>query len=76
MQAEVIQGTLEVPLTALDRCDRCGGQAYVRAELASGGELLFCSHHWTEHGPFHDWSNVHNEIQKLIDQESPQVYTE
>ncbi|WP_026529553.1 DUF7455 domain-containing protein [Haematomicrobium sanguinis] len=33
-------------LTALDRCDRCGAQAYVRAVLAStGGELLFCAHH-------------------------------
>jgi hypothetical protein len=33
-------------LTALDRCDRCGAQAYVRAVLeASGGELLFCGHH-------------------------------
>ncbi|MBM6620955.1 hypothetical protein JTF08_04985 [Micrococcaceae bacterium RIT802] len=33
-------------LTALDRCDRCGAQAYVRAVLeTSGGELLFCGHH-------------------------------
>jgi len=31
-------------LTAHDRCDRCGAQAYVRAVLA-GGELLFCAHH-------------------------------
>lgn len=35
--------------TALDRCDRCGAQAYVRVELASGGELLFCAHHAREH---------------------------
>jgi hypothetical protein len=33
------------PLTALDRCDRCGAQAYLRVTLASGGELLFCAHH-------------------------------
>ncbi|HEU4676193.1 MAG TPA: hypothetical protein VFS29_09410 [Motilibacteraceae bacterium] len=32
-------------LTAQDRCDRCGAQAYVRVLLASGGELLFCAHH-------------------------------
>ena len=32
------------PLTASDRCDRCGAQAYVRVTLTSGGELLFCSH--------------------------------
>ncbi len=37
------------PFTALDRCDRCGAQAYVRVELASGGELLFCAHHAREH---------------------------
>ncbi|MCG7422691.1 MULTISPECIES: DUF7455 domain-containing protein [Micrococcus] len=32
-------------LTRADRCDRCGAQAYVRAVLPSGGELLFCGHH-------------------------------
>ncbi|OFI38986.1 hypothetical protein BIU82_16150 [Arthrobacter sp. SW1] len=33
-------------LTAADRCDRCGAQAYVRVVLeTSGGELLFCGHH-------------------------------
>ena len=35
--------------TALDRCDRCGAQAYVRVELASGLELMFCAHHAREH---------------------------
>jgi hypothetical protein len=37
------------PLTAIDRCDRCGAQAYVRVTLAAGGELLFCGHHFREH---------------------------
>ena len=38
-------------LTAADRCDRCGAQAYVRVVLeSSGGELLFCAHHAREHG--------------------------
>ncbi len=37
------------PFTALDRCDRCGAQAYVRVELSTGGELLFCAHHAREH---------------------------
>ena len=32
-------------LTALDRCDRCGAQARVRATLPGGGDLLFCGHH-------------------------------
>ena len=34
-------------LTAFDRCDYCGAQAYVKATLASG-ELLFCAHHAAE----------------------------
>jgi hypothetical protein len=38
-------------LTAADRCDRCGAQAYVRARLISGGELLFCGHHGRKHLP-------------------------
>ena len=37
------------PLTALDVCDRCGAQAYVRVLLANGGELLFCGHHARKH---------------------------
>lgn len=49
MSATVIQPNA-TPLTALDRCDRCGAQAYVRVDLSSGGELLFCAHHWGEHG--------------------------
>ena len=32
-------------LTAADRCDRCGAQAYVRVLLAGRLELLFCGHH-------------------------------
>jgi len=39
------------PLTAADRCDRCGAQAYVRVMLTTGGELLFCAHHGREHSP-------------------------
>jgi hypothetical protein len=34
-------------LTAADRCDRCGAQAYVRVILPGGGDLLFCAHHYT-----------------------------
>jgi hypothetical protein len=32
-------------LTAADRCDRCGAQAYIRVVLTSGTDLLFCAHH-------------------------------
>ncbi len=38
-----------VPLNALDRCDRCSAQAYVRAVLLNGGELMFCAHHGKEY---------------------------
>ncbi len=55
------------PLTATDRCDRCGAQAYVRTTLASGLDLLFCAHHW------HDnevrlraiATSIHDESQRL-----------
>ena len=32
-------------LTKTDRCDRCGAQAWGRALLNNGKELLFCGHH-------------------------------
>lgn len=40
--------TTTSPLTAADRCDRCGAQAYVRVVLPTG-ELLFCGHHARRH---------------------------
>ncbi len=40
------QTTEGVSLSAHDRCDSCGAQAYVRATLKYG-ELLFCLHHAT-----------------------------
>lgn len=39
-----------VPLTASDRCDRCGAQAKVRATLPAS-DLLFCRHHGQEYLP-------------------------
>ena len=36
-------------LTAADRCDRCGAQAYIRVVLPSGADLLFCGHHGRQH---------------------------
>jgi hypothetical protein len=55
------------PLSALDRCDRCGAQAYLRVELAAGGELLFCAHHAREHGDrLREIAiHVHDETEKL-----------
>jgi len=36
------------PLSADDRCDRCGAQAYVRVVLTKS-DLLFCAHHARRH---------------------------
>lgn len=32
-------------LTALDRCDKCGAQAYIQV-VGLNGDLLFCGHHY------------------------------
>ncbi len=57
------------PLTTSDRCDRCGAQAYLRVQLSSGSELLFCAHHAREHGEKLKTIavNVHDETSKLFD---------
>jgi hypothetical protein len=57
------------PLTAVDRCDRCGAQAYLRVSLQGGGELLFCAHHAREHGDKlrEIAAHVHDETDKLAD---------
>lgn len=39
----------DAALSAADRCDRCGAQAYVRVTMTNGFELLFCAHHSKEH---------------------------
>lgn len=56
--------TAVAPLTLADRCDApavvggpqgtttrgaCGAQAYVRAVLPNGHDLVFCAHHGREH---------------------------
>lgn len=55
------------PLNAADRCDRCGAQAYLRVELVTGGELLFCAHHAREHGDRlrEVASSIHDETNRL-----------
>jgi hypothetical protein len=55
-------------LTAADRCDRCGAQAYVRASLHGGGELLFCAHHGREHLPkLREHADIHDESDRLTE---------
>ncbi len=60
-------------LTAADRCDRCGAQAYLRVELQTGGELLFCAHHAREHGDKlrQIAIKVIDETHKLVDSPTP-----
>ncbi len=61
-----MNATLTPHLSAADRCDRCGAQAYVRARLASGGELLFCGHHGREHLPrLRDHAEILDETDRL-----------
>ena len=44
---ETVEQDLVLPsLTAADRCDICGAQAFIRVVLASG-DLVFCGHHGT-----------------------------
>ncbi len=56
------------PLTAQDRCDRCGAQAYVRATLPGDTELLFCGHHGNAHRPslLVAGARLHDETDKLL----------
>lgn len=60
------------PLTAVDRCDRCGAQAYMRVSLQTGGELLFCAHHAREHGEKlrEIAAHVHDETDRLTNPSS------
>ena len=74
-KATVSTAVAPSPLTANDRCDRCGAQAYLRVHLASGSELLFCAHHAREHGDKLRTVavNVHDETSKLIDKPTAAV---
>jgi hypothetical protein len=45
MTPTLVPAQLSQPLTAADRCDRCGARATTRVRFDSGSELLFCGHH-------------------------------
>lgn len=41
---------LREPLRLADRCDSCGAQAFVAAQIpGASSELLFCGHHFRRH---------------------------
>ncbi|MCU1513492.1 MAG: hypothetical protein JWO10_582 [Microbacteriaceae bacterium] len=55
-------------LTASDRCDSCGAQAYIRVSIGTS-ELLFCSHHGKKYqeklaAVASDW---HDESDRLLE---------
>ena len=41
------QEVVDRQLKVIDRCDRCGSQAFVLVKGISG-ELMFCGHHYTK----------------------------
>lgn len=65
-------------LTASDRCDRCGAQAYVRVTLLSGSELLFCAHHAREHeARLREVAvEIHDETERLDDTTATAAFDE
>jgi hypothetical protein len=62
--------TERVPLSAADRCDRCGARAYFRVTLVTGGELIFCAHHAREH------ESALRAISATVDDESAELADE
>ncbi len=61
-----MNAALAPSLSTADRCDRCGAQAYVRARLHGGGELLFCAHHGRLHAPrLRETADIHDESDRL-----------
>ena len=68
-------GTLALitPMNAMNRCDRCGAQVYVRVLLHSGQDLLFCAHHYRQHAPAlaKVAAGIQNETERLVRNEWP-----
>ena len=59
---------LDYTLSALDRCDSCGAQAYIRVTLKTG-DLLFCAYHGNEFKDklFPTALNWHDESARLLE---------
>jgi ribosomal protein S14 len=64
-----VSTTFASPLTAADRCDRCGAQAYVRATMESGFDLMLCAHHFRENESRlrEVAASIHDESDRLAD---------
>jgi hypothetical protein len=68
MTTTTAPSVVDTPLSAQDRCDRCGAQAYIRATLPSGADLLFCAHHGNAHRPslLVAGAALHDETDRLL----------
>ncbi|WP_019147860.1 DUF7455 domain-containing protein [Timonella senegalensis] len=66
---ETLSAPTKATLTAADRCDRCGAQAYVRVVLGAG-ELLFCAHHARAHADKFAQvaTEIHDETERLFEE--------
>ncbi len=55
-------------LTAADRCDSCGAQAYIAA-VVNDSELLFCAHHGRKYEEKlrEIATSWHDESERLVD---------
>lgn len=56
-------------LTGFGRCDRCAARGYIRVELFSGLDLVFCGHHFAPHRKLLEEQSlrIENQMQELID---------
>jgi hypothetical protein len=68
MTTTTAPSVVDTALSAQDRCDRCGAQAYIRATLSSGADLLFCAHHGNAHRPslLVAGAALHDETDRLL----------
>lgn len=71
--APVTTSNMSTPqLTASDRCDSCGAQAYIRV-VVSSGELMFCAHHGKKYqsqlSPIAE--SWHDESSRLVSEARP-----
>jgi hypothetical protein len=66
---DVVTTMTTAPLTAADRCDRCGAQAYVRVVLPVG-ELLFCGHHARAH------ADAYADVATYVQDETERLHAE
>lgn len=57
-------------LLAIERCDRCGAQAYLKVTMHDGNVLLFCVHEGAKHLP------ALVKVAKIIDDHRPWLLAE